>query len=57
MQLGNPYETNDAMDGITEPPPEFDSVCALPGTSLKYDKTCVYDDDAIRPTYLVMYDI
>jgi hypothetical protein len=27
------------------------------GVRLKHDELVVYDDDAIRPSYLVMYDI
>ncbi|KAJ7918515.1 hypothetical protein B0H13DRAFT_1992508 [Mycena leptocephala] len=54
--VGRAYETNNAMKGSTAPPKGYDSVCGLPGTTLKYDETCVYDDDAIRPTYLIMYD-
>ncbi|KAJ6451450.1 ADP-ribosylation [Mycena sanguinolenta] len=54
--VGRAYETNKAMVGSTAPPKGFDSVCGLPGSALKYDETCVYDDDAIRPTYLILYD-
>ena len=31
-------------------------VCGLPGSQLRFDETCVYNDDAIRPIYLVLYD-
>ncbi|KAF7362583.1 ADP-ribosylation [Mycena venus] len=54
--VGRAYETNKAMVGSTAPPKGFNSVCGLPGSALKYDETCVYDDDAIRPTYLILYD-
>ncbi|KAJ6616357.1 hypothetical protein B0H10DRAFT_1799681, partial [Mycena sp. CBHHK59/15] len=54
--VGRTYETNQAMKGSTAPPRGYDSVCGLPGSTLKYDETCVYDDDAIRPTYLILYD-
>ncbi|KAJ7768117.1 hypothetical protein DFH07DRAFT_736421, partial [Mycena maculata] len=54
--VGKAYETDDAMNGATAPPPGYNSVCGLPGNGLKYDETCVYDDNAILPTYLVLYD-
>ncbi|KAJ7725430.1 hypothetical protein DFH07DRAFT_758656, partial [Mycena maculata] len=54
--VGRAYETNEVMVGSTAPPKHFNSVCGLPGSALKYDETCVYDDDAIRPTYLILYD-
>ena len=31
-------------------------VLAEAGLSLNYDELVVYDNDAIRPSYLVMYD-
>jgi len=31
-------------------------VCGLPGDSLNHDETIVYNDGAIRPTYLIIYD-
>lgn len=31
-------------------------VCGLPGDALNHDETIVYDDDAIRPQYLIVYD-
>ncbi|KAJ7624798.1 ADP-ribosylation [Roridomyces roridus] len=55
--VGRAYETNEPMQGRTAPPAGYDSVCGLPGTALKFDETCVYDDDAIRPTYLILYDV
>jgi len=41
---------------LTAPPAGFDSVLAEVGGSLKYDELVVYNNDAIRPSYLVMYD-
>lgn len=32
-------------------------VLAEAGAHLKYDELVVYDNDAIRPSYLVMYDV
>ncbi|EAU83112.2 hypothetical protein CC1G_11638 [Coprinopsis cinerea okayama7 len=41
---------------LTAPPTGFDSVLAEKGGSLNYDELVVYTNDAIRPSYLVMYD-
>jgi len=43
---------------LTEPPGVYDSVLAevAPGGSLNYDEVVVYNNDAIRPSYLVMYE-
>ncbi|KAF5338813.1 hypothetical protein D9758_012064 [Tetrapyrgos nigripes] len=56
VAVGRMFKTNKADNGMTRPPKGHDSVCGLPGTELKYDETCVYNDDAIRPVYLVLYD-
>lgn len=42
---------------LTAPPPGFDSVLAevASGGSLNYDELIVYQNDAVRPSYLVMY--
>jgi hypothetical protein len=32
-------------------------VLAEVGSSLNYDELVVYNNDAIRPSYLVMYDV
>ncbi|EGN91895.1 hypothetical protein SERLA73DRAFT_118039 [Serpula lacrymans var. lacrymans S7.3] len=43
---------------LTQPPNGYDSVIGEPkqGGSLNYDELIVYRNDAIRPSYLVMYD-
>ncbi|KAK1231540.1 hypothetical protein PQX77_005332 [Marasmius sp. AFHP31] len=41
---------------LTSPPPGYDSVLAEKGGSLNYDELVVYTNDAIRPSYLVMYE-
>ncbi|KAF9479970.1 ADP-ribosylation, partial [Pholiota conissans] len=40
---------------LTAPPAGFDSVLAERGGSLNYDELVVYSNDAIRPSFLVMY--
>jgi len=41
---------------LTAPPAGYDSVLAEKGGSLNYDELVVYDNDAIRPSFLVMYE-
>ncbi|GLB40708.1 putative poly(ADP-ribose) polymerase catalytic domain [Lyophyllum shimeji] len=41
---------------LTAPPPGFDSVLAEKGGSLNHDELVVYRNDAIRPSFLVMYE-
>ncbi|KAF9533957.1 hypothetical protein CPB83DRAFT_417181 [Crepidotus variabilis] len=41
---------------LTTPPSGFDSVLAEKGGSLNYDELVVYNNDAIRPSFLVMYE-
>ncbi|KAF9556030.1 ADP-ribosylation [Agrocybe pediades] len=41
---------------LTAPPLGYDSVLAEKGGSLNYDELVVYSNDAIRPSFLVMYE-
>nr|GAT47414.1 predicted protein [Mycena chlorophos] len=41
---------------LTAPPTGYDSVLAEKGGSLNYDELVVYTNDAIRPSFLVMYE-
>ncbi|KAE9387030.1 ADP-ribosylation [Gymnopus androsaceus JB14] len=41
---------------LTAPPQGYDSVLAEKGGSLNYDELVVYTNDAIRPSFLVMYE-
>ncbi|KIK57329.1 hypothetical protein GYMLUDRAFT_263100 [Collybiopsis luxurians FD-317 M1] len=41
---------------LTAPPPGYDSVLAEKGGNLNYDELVVYTNDAIRPSFLVMYE-
>ncbi|KAF7321666.1 PARP catalytic domain-containing protein [Mycena kentingensis (nom. inval.)] len=41
---------------LTAPPAGYDSVLAEKGASLNYDEVVVYSNDAIRPSFLVMYE-
>jgi len=37
------------------PPPGFDAVIGEPGGDLNYDECVVYNNDAIRPSFLIIY--
>jgi len=54
--VGMGYKT--AVDNVNmnRPPPGFDSVIGEVGKALNYDELVVYNNDAILPSYLVMYD-
>lgn len=54
--VGNAKVLPQRNQALTAPPPGFDSVIGEvnPG-ALTYDKLVVYNNDAIRPSYLVMY--
>jgi len=41
---------------LTSPPPGYDSVLGEKGDTLNYDELVVYTNDAIRPSYLIMFD-
>jgi len=54
--VGNGYKMTSSNSSLTEPPAGYDSVLAEAGAGLKYDELVVYNNDAIRPSYLLMYD-
>ncbi|THH08931.1 hypothetical protein EW145_g2388 [Phellinidium pouzarii] len=41
---------------LTAPPSGYDSILAEKGGSLNHDEVVVYTNDAVRPSFLVMYD-
>jgi len=45
-----------ANNSLTAAPAGFDSVIANPGSGLNYDELIVYNNDAIRPSWLLLYD-
>ncbi|KAF8176126.1 hypothetical protein K438DRAFT_1518572, partial [Mycena galopus ATCC 62051] len=47
--------THDSVS-LTAPPAGYDSVLAEKGGSLNYDELVVYTNDAIRPSFLVIYE-
>jgi len=40
---------------LTKPPQGYDSVIGEPGGDLNYDEAVVYDQDAIVPSFLIIY--
>lgn len=55
--VGNGKKLIKTDTSLTAPPAGFDSIIgeAAPGGSLNYDELVVYHNDAVRPSYLVMY--
>ncbi|KAG8896611.1 hypothetical protein FRB99_008800 [Tulasnella sp. 403] len=45
-----------ADSSLTEAPTGFHSVIANPGSGLNYDELIVYNNDAIRPSWLLLYN-
>jgi len=45
-----------ANNSLTAPPAGFDSVIANPGSGLNYDELIVYNNNAIRTSWLLLYD-
>ncbi|TFK36683.1 hypothetical protein BDQ12DRAFT_609443 [Crucibulum laeve] len=53
--VGKPYKRRQNAVNLTEPPCGHHSVLGEPGVDLNYEETVVYDNDAIRPAYLIVY--
>ncbi|KAF8730638.1 hypothetical protein AX14_005327 [Amanita brunnescens Koide BX004] len=53
--VGKPYKRLHNATNLTEPPSGYHSVFGEPGGDLNYEETVVYNNDAIRPAYLVVY--
>jgi len=43
-------------ESLTQPPAGYDAVIGEPGGDLKYDECIVYRNDAIRASFLVVYE-
>lgn len=54
--VGKGYKLKTDDPSLTAPPAGYDSVLAEPGSSLNHDELVVYTNDAIVPSYLVIYD-
>ncbi|KIM40644.1 hypothetical protein M413DRAFT_446065 [Hebeloma cylindrosporum] len=53
--VGNPHKRRQNATALTEPPCGHHSVVGEPGLDLNYAETVVYDNDAIRPAFLIVY--
>ncbi|KAF9479968.1 ADP-ribosylation [Pholiota conissans] len=56
--VGNPHKRRENATTLTEPPcgcHSFFQVIGEPGGDLNYEETVVYNNDAIRPAFLVVY--
>ncbi|KAG9312511.1 hypothetical protein JVU11DRAFT_6904 [Chiua virens] len=56
--IGKPYEMYQNDPTFRRPPPGYDSVLgrSIPGSAFTEDEYVVYDADAIRPAYLIVYE-
>ncbi|KAG6331542.1 hypothetical protein ID866_7552 [Astraeus odoratus] len=56
--VGKGYKATQNEPSFTAPPPGYDSVIAdvRPNGPLNYDELVCYTENAIRPSYLVVYD-
>jgi len=53
--VGKGYKVKQDKPSLTGPPTGYDSVLAETGQSLNHDELIVFNEDAIRPAWLVMY--
>jgi len=53
--LGKQFKTKLNSSHLLEPPEGYHSVRGVPGVHLNYEEAVVYNNDAIRPAYLVVY--
>jgi len=42
-------------ESLTQPPAGYDAVIGEPGGNLNYDECIVYNNDAIRASFLIVY--
>lgn len=52
---GNPERRTVGDKKLAAPKPGYDCVEGLVGQELNYEETCLYNNDAVRPAFLVMY--
>ncbi|KAF5367731.1 hypothetical protein D9758_009882 [Tetrapyrgos nigripes] len=55
--VGKPLKRKYNATSLNELPSGYNSVIGVPGGDLNYEETVVYHNDAIRPAYVVVYDI
>ncbi|KAG8851994.1 hypothetical protein FRB96_009010 [Tulasnella sp. 330] len=55
--LGRSYTLYKNAKSLTDPPPGYQSIAGEVGEDLTYDEQVVYHDEAIRPAYLIIYEV
>jgi len=53
--MGKTIKLTTNATSLTQPPEGFDAVIGEPGDDLNYDECIVYNNDAIRASYLIVY--
>ncbi|KAH8813849.1 hypothetical protein DL96DRAFT_1757948 [Flagelloscypha sp. PMI_526] len=53
--LGTVWATKDNIPHLKGPPPGFHSVMGKPGKALNFEEHVVYDNRAVQPAYIVVY--
>ncbi|KAF9444467.1 hypothetical protein P691DRAFT_778246 [Macrolepiota fuliginosa MF-IS2] len=53
--VGNPGRLTRNATNLLSPPTGCHSIVGEPGVDLKYEETVVYNNDAIRPAFLIIY--
>jgi len=53
--MGRAVKLTRTNTSLRKPPPGFDAVIGEPGGDLNYDECVVYNNDAIRPSFLIIY--
>ncbi|KIM80422.1 hypothetical protein PILCRDRAFT_73161 [Piloderma croceum F 1598] len=54
--VGKGYKVTENNTSLTAPPSGYDSVLAEKGGKLNFDELILYNNDAIRPSFLVLYE-
>jgi len=54
--VGKGYKVTENNTSLTAPPSGYDSVLAEKGGKLNYDELVLYCNDAIRPSFIVLYE-
>ncbi|KAG8213141.1 ADP-ribosylation [Butyriboletus roseoflavus] len=55
VAVGKPYKRYRNAPDLIAPPPGYDSIAGEIGWDLNYEETVTYDNDSVRPAYLVVY--
>jgi hypothetical protein len=53
--MGKTTKLTTTDESLTKPPGGHDSVIGEPGGDLNYDESIVYNNDAIRASFLIIY--